>query len=119
MSPASLSPVPDNPFKPETAEDYVRQAWISHVQGDHSKADVDFNQAIKLDPNSVEAYYGWGLSQKLQGKTDPAMTAFKKVVELVNSNAMSTDRARGTMLRQLANWHIHTIETGTAQEPNP
>ena len=46
---------------------------------------TDFNQAIKLSPSLVEAYYNRGLAYRDSGALDPAMKDFKRVLELTGN----------------------------------
>jgi tetratricopeptide (TPR) repeat protein len=112
-----------NPLQPEpapqTAEDFFQSAWKSYVKGDQENAEKDFQQALSIDAQSVEAYYGLGLTLKLQSRTEPALQAFEKAIELVKAGVMQDDRVRATMLRNLAEWHINSIKQPQVLEQKP
>jgi tetratricopeptide (TPR) repeat protein len=40
------------------------------------------NEALRIKPDSPEAYYNWGRLLKEQGKTDEAIEKWKKALEL-------------------------------------
>jgi tetratricopeptide (TPR) repeat protein len=115
--------VAQNPLQtdqaPQTAEDFFQRAWTLYVKGDQNNAEKDFQQAINSDSQSVEAYYGLGLTLKLQGRTEPALQAFEKAIELVTAGVMQDDRVRASMLRNLAEWHINSIKQTQTVEPTP
>ncbi|WP_017316966.1 tetratricopeptide repeat protein [Mastigocladopsis repens] len=60
-----------------------------NAKGDYDLAIADYNAAIKLDPNSVYAYYYRGLVYKNQGSKDKAVADFKKVLELNKDRDLS------------------------------
>ena len=101
---------------PQTAEEYFQRAWGYYVKGDQNKAEQDFQQALSVDSQSVEAYYGLGLTLKMQGSLEPALQAFEKAIDLVKAGVMREDRVRATMLRNLAEWHIYSLKSGMNKE---
>jgi len=101
---------------PQTAEDYFQRAWSYYVKGDQNNAEQDFQQALLANSQSVEAYYGLGLTLKMQGSLEPALQAFEKAVDLVKAGVMHEDRVRATMLRNLAEWHINSLKSGVNEE---
>jgi tetratricopeptide (TPR) repeat protein len=109
------NPLQPNPA-PQTAEDFFQRAWSSYVKGDQISAEKDFQQALSRDSQSIEAYYGLGLTLKIQGRTEPALEAFEKAIELVKTGVMQDDRVRATMLRNLAEWHMNSIKQTPVQE---
>jgi Tfp pilus assembly protein PilF len=101
---------------PQTAEDYFQRAWSYYVKGDQNNAEQDFQQALLADSQSVEAYYGLGLTLKTQGSVEPALNAFEKAIDLVKAGVMQDDRVRATMLRNLAEWHINSLKSRINEE---
>lgn len=105
--------------KLESKEDFLRQGWFFHVQGDHRQAEKNFRKAISMDAQSIEGLYGLGLSLKLQNSGEEAEQVFQQTIELINSGGMNEHPRRATMLRHLAVWHIQRIQSGEDQEPKP
>jgi tetratricopeptide (TPR) repeat protein len=96
----------------KTYEDYYREGWDLHgSKKDEVAAEEDFRQAIALDPNSVEAYYGLGLVLKAQERRQEAILAFQEVVDLLEANPME-DRIRSQMLRRLSIGQMNQMKTG-------
>jgi cytochrome c-type biogenesis protein CcmH/NrfG len=88
-------------------EDYYREGWTFHgSKQDETAAEESFRQAIALNPNSVEAYYGLGLVLKAQDRRQEAIPAFQKVVDLLEANPID-DRSRSQMLRRLSIGHMN------------
>jgi cytochrome c-type biogenesis protein CcmH/NrfG len=96
----------------KTYEDYYREGWTLHgSKKDEVAAEEDFRQAIALDTNSVEAYYGLGLVLKAQDRRQEAIAAFQKVVDLLEAST-TDDRSRSHMLRRLSIGHMNMLKTG-------
>jgi tetratricopeptide (TPR) repeat protein len=110
---------PQPGLAPQTAKDFFQRAWSSYVKGDQNSAEKDFQEALVTDSQSIEAYYGLGLTLKMQGRTEPALKAFEKAIELVKAGVMQDDRVRATMLRNLAEWHINSLKTPIGEEIQP
>jgi tetratricopeptide (TPR) repeat protein len=111
MAAEAVTKLPQSGSTPQTAEDYFQRAWSYYVKGDQNNAEQDFQQALLADSQSVEAYYGLGLTLKMQGNLEPALQAFEKAIDLVKAGEMQEDRVRATMLRNLAEWHINSLKT--------
>lgn len=91
----------------ENAAFYCQQGKEKLKQGNYNQAISDFNQAITLDPNCADAYYGrgearlktGGLGRPIkdlekaselylqQGKIDKSLEANSKLLKLIASNA--------------------------------
>ena len=96
----------------KTYEDYYREGWSIHgSKKNEDVAEENFRQAIALDPNSVDAYYGLGLVLKAQDRRQDAILAFQKVIDLLAASS-SEDRIRIQMLRRLSIGHINQMKTG-------
>ena len=118
--PPDPTPITEPITEPQSIEDFLRRGWIYHVKGDHAHADADFRQALSMDPNSVEANYGLGMSLKIQGRGEEGRQVFEKTIALINEGKMKDDSSRATMLRHLSTWHIETIQSGQYKgEPAP
>jgi len=49
---------------------------------DYEKAEIAFNNALKIDKNSLKAHYDLAVVYSKQGKKDSALLEFQKVIEL-------------------------------------
>jgi tetratricopeptide (TPR) repeat protein len=87
---------------PSTADDFIAKGWANHVNGEHADSETNFRRALVIDPQSAEAYYGLAMTLKSLQQFQPALEAFEKVVELINSEQMKEDPLRASMLRSLA-----------------
>ena len=110
---------PPPTVEPEKEEDYIQKGWTAHVQGDFAHSEEDFHKALSLNPQSIEANYGLGMSFKIQGRIQEALEAFQKTLETIKANPDSDDPARITMLRHLSQTQIGIINNGYTQEPAP
>ena len=116
---SDINTKPQTEAEPETIEDYLREGWSLHVQGEHARAERNFREAFSMEPLSVEASYGLGLSLKLQGQKQEALQVFQRTIDLINSGKMNEHPRRATMLRHLSTWHIRTISSEVHKEPEP
>jgi tetratricopeptide (TPR) repeat protein len=97
--------------EPTDLAGYIRRGWAYHSRGMHDEAEADFNQAIKLSPNSIDANYVLGLVYKAQGKKEQAIKSFKTVVKLIEADQLE-DKIRAEMLRRLATGHVNELSVG-------
>jgi tetratricopeptide (TPR) repeat protein len=97
--------------EPTDLAGYIRRGWAYHSRGINDKAEADFNQAIELAPNSIDANYVLGLVYKAQGKKEQAIKSFKTVVRLIEADQLE-DKIRAEMLRRLATGHVNELSMG-------
>lgn len=98
--------------KPENIEDFIDQGWSYHAQEkDETKAEQSFRDALSINPESIDAYYGLGLVLKAQSRREESTDAFKKVIELIEAHP-TEEQARGEMMRRLSMAHINQMESG-------
>jgi Flp pilus assembly protein TadD len=102
---------PSDMPEPTDLAGYMRRGWAFHSRGQDAEAEADFKQAIALAPDSIDANYVLGLVHKAQGRKEEAVSAFKKVVSLLQSDPLE-DKARSEMLRRLAIGHINELSLG-------
>ena len=100
---------------PQTHSDIFKHAWEQYVKGDYGGAEASFARAISLNSQYAEAYYGLGLALKPQGRTEAAIVAFQKAIELLQADTQQKNPIRGVMLRNLAQAHIRMIQTDQNQ----
>src|SRR3989338_2008063 len=75
----------------------------------YEEALPEFQAALKLDRNNVDAYYGLGLTLKASGEKKEAIEAFEKAIALAGR---LSDEVKGQMLMRLAQGQINEIKTG-------
>lgn len=102
---------PDLMPAPVDLAGYMRRGWAYHARGMESQAEADFQKALEIAPDSVDANYVLGLVFKAQGKKEDAIRCFKKSIALLESGVV-TDTTRADMLRRLALGHINEISIG-------
>ena len=80
----------------QTADDYFDKGAIKFKQGDFKGAIQDYNKAIELDPNFVEAYYNRGVVKHELGDSKSAIQDFNKAIKL-KPNLAEAYGARGVV----------------------
>lgn len=66
----------------EAAQEQVLKGNQEAQAGNHEAAQQAYEEALKVDPNSFEAYHAMGKSLAAQGKVQEAEAAFRKALEL-------------------------------------
>ncbi len=79
-------PVPNNA---SSAQQWVEYGNQLYRLGEYPKAVIAFNQAITLQPKSLDAYYGKGLALLYSGNGSAPLAAFNIAIDLVPSNSQS------------------------------
>jgi tetratricopeptide (TPR) repeat protein len=97
---------------PQDVQAQMNLGWGLYGATRHAEALEQFQRALALDADYVDAYYGQGLSHKALGNKEAAIAAFTKVAELA---AQIEDQVRGTMLRRLAHGHVNEMNAGDWQ----
>jgi tetratricopeptide (TPR) repeat protein len=97
---------------PSNAVDFVSRGMAHYARQNYTAALADFSQAVKLDPASIDAYYGLGMAYKAQPDRDAAVEAFQKVITLITAANHGENRVKHFMLRRLALAHINEITQG-------
>lgn len=99
----------NSPDEPRAPSEFFSRGWEQYVKGDNANAEDSFTRAVSLDSQFAEAYYGLGLTLKIQGRDEAAIDAFQKAISLLQANTEQKNLIRGVMLRNLANAHIRMI----------
>lgn len=68
-------------------EEYLELGSESIVAGDYNQALINFNKAIEIDPESVEAYINRGLVLGIMGDYSSALQDFNKSIDIDPDNA--------------------------------
>jgi tetratricopeptide (TPR) repeat protein len=76
---------------PVTAEDFFGRGNTHATNEDYDLAIADFNQAIRLDPNHVDAYFNRGIAHALKLDFDMAVADWETVLKLDPDNADAMD----------------------------
>lgn len=106
--------VPLDPGKnsnPQNAAEYHQRGIAFYARKQYAEAAADYRQAISLDGNMVDAYYGLGMALKAAGRTDEAINAFRKAEDLLAPQA-GTGKVNVDMLRRLTLGHINMLTQG-------
>jgi tetratricopeptide (TPR) repeat protein len=82
---------------------YARKQYV--------EAENDMLQAISLDRNYIDAYYGLGMIHKAQDKKEDAINDFQKSLNLLEQGEGETN-SRVDMLKRLAKGHINELSHG-------
>lgn len=84
--PAPPTPVPATPEPVATptpsANEYLELGLDYYEQGELDKAAAEFEEAIRLEPDLVEAHYNLGLVYADQGEFDAAIAEHERAIEL-------------------------------------
>lgn len=97
--------------EPSNAGEYMRRGWAYHSRRQEQKAEMDFQKALALKPDLVDAYYVLGLVLKAQGQNKEAVSYFNQVLSLIASGVI-VDNIKAEMLRRLSLGHINELESG-------
>jgi tetratricopeptide (TPR) repeat protein len=97
--------------QPTDTAAYLRRGYAFYGTSQYEEANEDFRRALDLDPTTVDAVYGLGMSLKALGKKEEAVAAFTKAIGLIDQGIVS-DKSRARILRRLALGHINEINTG-------
>ncbi len=119
MSPTQSAPEPEIVKQPETIKDYIARGWTLHVQGDDSKSEADFRQALSMDSRSAEAAYGLGMALKGQVHTGEAIQAFEQAISLIKDHVMEDEPIRATMTRRMAEAQISMLQGAHPSQKQP
>jgi tetratricopeptide (TPR) repeat protein/S1-C subfamily serine protease len=79
-------PIPNNASNAQQWIEYGNQLYRL---GEYPQAVTAFNRAIKLQPDSLDAYYGKGLALRDNGDDSAALIAFDRAIALVPSGSQS------------------------------
>ena len=76
----SATPIPAMPEP--TAEASYKWGTARTEKGDLDGALTDYDEAIRLDPDSIDAYHNRGIAHMNQGAYEAAMADFQKYLDL-------------------------------------
>jgi cytochrome c-type biogenesis protein CcmH/NrfG len=71
----------------------IGKAWGYHRDGRGKEAAAAFEVILKQDPNNIDANYGLGLSQKVNGDLQAATQTFNTTLNLIK-DSISIEEAR-------------------------
>lgn len=106
-------PVFDPSANPEAndSREYQLRGYALYTTGDYSQAQTEFEKAVSLDPNDIEAVYGLGLTLKMQGRLEESSDTFQKVLSLLQDGYVK-DSTRAKMLERLTKGHLNIMTIG-------
>ena len=94
---------------PASAEARCNLGWGYYGHKQFAEAIKEFQEALALDANWLDAHYGLALAQKGAGAKPAAVAAFEKVAALASQ---IEDKVRGGMLLRLAHGQINQLNKG-------
>ncbi len=68
-------------------QQYLERGYESIVAGDYNQALINFDKAIEIDPESVEAYNNRGLILGIMGDYSSALADFNKSIQIDPNNS--------------------------------
>lgn len=74
----------------ETAEEYYNQGNSKYTSGDYKEAIEDYDRAIELAPDYVEAYFGRGVTKIIMMQEKDGCLDLSKADELKHPQAQVT-----------------------------
>lgn len=85
---------------PQTAEDFSKRGWLHLTNHEYEEAVADFQEALKLNNDLLDAAHGLGKAYLAQDKVEESNQAFDKTVALLDEGAYEQN-AQADMLRRL------------------
>lgn len=67
---------------PTDAVEFNDRALMRHARGEYEKAILDYNEAIRRDPECAVTYYNRGVTWQASGVFDKAITDYTRAIEL-------------------------------------
>ena len=92
-------------LKPEFAEGWNRRATAHYLAGNYSKSMADIERTLALEPRHFGALSGMGMIFLDLGKKEPALAAFRKVLD-VYPQMRDMQKQVGDLEEQLAGSRI-------------
>ena len=94
---------------PTSAEAQANLGWGYYGEDKWDEALKAFAEALKLEPDSVDALYGLALTRKCAGAKVEAVNSFNAALALLPK---LQDQMRGNVLKRLTYGHINMIQSG-------
>jgi tetratricopeptide (TPR) repeat protein len=60
----------------------IGAGWAAHRNGQNDEALKQFESALAMDNENIDAYYGIGLAERARGRLPEATAAFEKSLQL-------------------------------------
>jgi tetratricopeptide (TPR) repeat protein len=96
-------------MKVETSSDYLQRGWLYLSSHQLELAAQDFRHILETEAENIEALYGLGLTLKADGKKEPAVESFERILGLLPK---IQDSQRASVLSRLVKGHINLMKTG-------
>ncbi len=114
---ASSTPAPKSNLPRETLE-HIQKAMQLTDQGKYNQADMEFEKAAAISPNSHELYSIWGAALKMQKKYQGASKRFARAHELApNDGEILFNWAMSALEQRDTNEAIRLFKKSAALEP--
>lgn len=103
--------VPDpTEMEANTPEALFNRGMLFYSSQKYEHAIADFNNALSMEPEQVDPYYGLGLVYRMLGQHDKAIENFNKVLDLLEQGKMDDAFERKMMLMRISKAHIKSME---------
>jgi tetratricopeptide (TPR) repeat protein len=99
---------PDH-FQPTSQPEFIHRGWQYFSLKKYDKAEADFLEALRQNPEDADAAYALALTYKSSGQGEKALQMFQKFLNLIEN---SDDLVRASMLRRLTEGHMNEIRNG-------
>ena len=94
---------------PSNAQAQANLGWGHYGRDNLDEAMRQFEKALQLNRDNIDAQYGLSLALKKAGKTEQAVAALERAAELASK---IQERERQQMLLRLIHGHINSIKIG-------
>ena len=102
LSSLNCLPVHAQNLRAATSSSYLERGNEWFAKGEYARAEADFTQAIKLQPQLANTYALRGLVRLLQNRVDAAQQDFDQCLTLDNGLRQSLERMIAEVKRQVA-----------------
>jgi tetratricopeptide (TPR) repeat protein len=69
---------------------FISAGWAAHRSGQNDDAIQQFESALSLDNENIDAYYGIGLAERARRRLPEATAAFEKSMQLTQAKLAVT-----------------------------
>jgi tetratricopeptide (TPR) repeat protein len=96
--------------KPNSADSQANLGWGLYSKGRFDEAVEQFEKALALSKDFLDAHYGLALAHKKAGRSKEAIAAFEQASAIL---AKAEDHARAQMLLNIIKSHLTDLRSGS------